>query len=133
MRLEYREDPREWRRLTLATLVGPAVLASFCWWQGWIGFPVWLAVVTMLIPVGMVAVFRPTWFRGYYRGIVWFGYQVARGLGYAILTGIFWLCVVPMGLVLRGTGRDLLQLRRDHTAVTYWRKAPPPTSLDRMF
>jgi hypothetical protein len=133
MRLEYREDPREWRRLTLASLGGPVLLAGFCWWRGWIGWRGWLAVVAAACGVAVLAGVRPEWFRGYYRAIVWSGFQVARALGYAVLTLLFWLLVVPMGLALRWAGHDPLRLRREDGAASYWQKSPPPTDLERMF
>ncbi|MGA4642915.1 hypothetical protein [Limisphaera sp. 4302-co] len=133
MRLEYREDPREWRRLALASLGGPVLLAGFCWWRGWIGWPVVLAVA---LSVGLLAAgvwTRPEWFRGYYRALVWTSFHLARLLGFAVLMVIFWLMVVPMGLVLRCFGWDPLWLRRAPDADSYWQKSPPPTGLDRLF
>jgi len=38
-----------------------------------------------------------------------------------------------MGWGLRLRGRDLLRLRRDPSAASYWHKSPPPTSLERLF
>ncbi|MCS7090340.1 MAG: hypothetical protein RMN51_08550 [Verrucomicrobiota bacterium] len=133
MRLEYREDPREWRRIALASVVGPALVASFCAWRGWMGTKWWVTLLAVLGAILIAALVRPSWFRGYYRMIVWTGFQVARFLGYAVLTGLFWLVVVPLGVFLRVSGRDLLQLKRDDGAVSYWKPAPPATPLDKMF
>ncbi|MEJ5238618.1 MAG: hypothetical protein WHT82_09670 [Limisphaera sp.] len=133
MRLEYREDPREWRKFTLLTLPPPWLLSGYGAWRGWIPWGLWVGITLILGGVAVVACVRPERFRGYYRAGVWVGFQVARALGYAVLTMIFWLVVVPMGWLLRRQGRDLLRLRRDAGASSYWHKSPPPTSLERMF
>jgi uncharacterized membrane protein len=39
---------------------------------------------------------------------------------------LFFLVVTPMGVALRLTGKDLLRLRRDAAATTYWIDRDPP-------
>jgi len=47
--------------------------------------------------------------------------QLLHGIVNPLLMGlIFALAVLPMGLVLRALGKDLLRLRRDASASTYW-------------
>lgn len=133
MRLEYQESPREWRKFTLLTLPPPWLLAGFCAWRGWISWWLWTGLTMVLAGVAAMTCRRPEWFRGYYRAGVWLGFQVARAVGYAVLTMIFWLVVVPMGGLLRVGRRDLLRLRRDPGAASYWQKSPPATPLERMF
>lgn len=43
-----------------------------------------------------------------------------------VLFLIFMLTVVPIGLIMRALGRDLLRLRRDPTAASYWIERQPP-------
>lgn len=43
-----------------------------------------------------------------------------------VLFLIFILTVVPTGLIMRWMGRDLLRLRRDPTAASYWIERQPP-------
>jgi hypothetical protein len=50
--------------------------------------------------------------------------------GSAVLSGLlslaFFLLVTPVGLVLRALGKDVLKLRRDPGAKTYWVDRKPP-------
>jgi hypothetical protein len=55
-----------------------------------------------------------------------------------IILGImFFLVIMPIGLVMRLFGKDFLRLRLEPEAQTYWIKRDPPgpekTSLDRQF
>jgi hypothetical protein len=42
------------------------------------------------------------------------------------MTLLFYAIVTPVGLVMRLTGKDLLRLRIDATAQTYWIERHPP-------
>jgi hypothetical protein len=50
---------------------------------------------------------------------------------------IYFLAVVPTGLVLRALGKDLLRTRFDKSAASYWIKreppGPPPATMTRQF
>jgi hypothetical protein len=54
-----------------------------------------------------------------------------------ILGVMFFLVITPMGLAMRLFGKDLLRLRFDPAAPTYWIRREPPgpekTSLNRQF
>jgi len=39
---------------------------------------------------------------------------------------MFFLVITPMGLLMRATGKDLLRLRRDPAATSYWIERRPP-------
>jgi hypothetical protein len=43
-----------------------------------------------------------------------------------MLAGIFYVSVVPIGLILRACGKDLLRLKRDPDASSYWIERTPP-------
>ncbi len=70
----------------------------------------------------------PGWLRPVYR--VWMGLAVVLGfvMTRVLLTLVFVLLVVPIGLGLRLAGKDLLRLRLDPEAASYWlpRDAPDP-------
>lgn len=61
----------------------------------------------------------------------------ARGVGVAVtwvtLTLVFVLVFLPMGLLLRATGRLRIAPGLDPEAPTYWRPADPPGRHDRQF
>lgn len=133
MRLELKEDPREWRKFTLFALLGLAILSSLLCWRRILPVPLWIAWLGLLALVAVTCLCRPRWFRGWYRRGATAGFHLAQFLGRAALFGVFWLLVTPLGLVLRLAGKDLLRLRRDRGASSYWQAARPPGPLDRMF
>ena len=53
------------------------------------------------------------------------------------LGAIYFVAVVPTGLILRALGKDLLRTRFDRDAETYWIKrdppGPPPATMTRQF
>ena len=66
-----------------------------------------------------------------------FGLLLHRVISPVALALIFYVAVMPVGLVLRLLGKDLLRLRRRPEATTYWIERmppwPPPDSLKNQF
>lgn len=62
---------------------------------------------------------------------VWtrFGLLLHRIVNPLVMGMLFYGTVTPMGLIMRALGKDLLRLKRDPKARTYWieRKPPGPT------
>jgi uncharacterized membrane protein AbrB (regulator of aidB expression) len=133
MKPRLKELPSEWQKFTLATLVPGAVI---CWWLGRRGvLPAALAgALSIGFSLALVAsLARPIWFRGFYRwGVAW-GYRFAHLIGQAALALFFWLVITPLGLFLRCLGKDLLRLKRDPNAKSYWLPRRDASNLDRMF
>ena len=133
MRLKFKEDPREWRKFTLLTLLGFTVLSSLLRWRKVLPGPVWIGLLVLLGVVAVTCLLRPVWFRGYYRAMTKLGFHVTQFIGRAVLFVIFLLLVTPLGLCLRLAGKDLLRLRRDAKAESYWQPARTPGPLERLF
>jgi len=51
----------------------------------------------------------------------------------AVLTVLFIVIAVPVGLTLRVLGKDPLQLKRPRDATTYWRRAKDTSPLKRLY
>ena len=130
--LRLKEDPREWRTFSLA-LAGSITLFAGVWsWRGgWGRGPGFLLILAVVLAV--VAVLVPQRMRPLYRVGMKVGHFLGQWVGGFLLGICFCLVVVPLGVLLRWTGRDLLQLRRRPEAATYWEKARPLGPLDRMF
>ncbi len=133
MKPKYQEDPKEWRKSTLLSAVALAVLSSLLRWRRVLPAGVWLGVVGAMACVALLAVIQPRWFRGYYRVSAWLGFYLAQALGRVCLMLVFVLLLVPLGLVLRVMGKDLLRLKRAPTASTYWVPAKEASPLDNLF
>lgn len=133
MRLRFKEDPREWRKFGLGSALVLALLTGLLCWRGWLPLPVAAAVLAALLAGALLALLQPRWLRGPYR----MGLRVSLALGRVVaplvLGAIFLLVLTPMGLLLRLLGKDLLRLRRDPGASTYWQSVTGSRDLTRMF
>jgi hypothetical protein len=133
MRLHYKENPKEWRKVTLLGLIGPSALIGILRWRGvvsWNGEALALASAAL---VALCAWLRPGWFRGYYRFTTWLGSHIIQFFGTMALATVFFLLLTPFGWFLRLLGKDLLQLKSRPNQQTYWQPAKPDGSLNRMY
>jgi hypothetical protein len=55
-----------------------------------------------------------------------FGLLLHRIVSPVVLGIMFYLVVMPMGLLMRAFGKDFLRLRRNDSAESYWIKREPP-------
>ncbi len=133
MKVRLKEDPKEWRKSTLLTVMALAVLSSILCWRRVLAIPTWRAVIIVLALVAAVAWLRPRVFRGYYRISTRVGFWLSQVLACVVLAGIFVFLVTPLGLLLRIAGKDPLRLKRVRNAETYWSTAKKSSPLDQMF
>ena len=133
MRLNLKDEPKEWRKSTLLAVVGLALLASVLRWRHVLANKTWLAFLAVLAVVACAALLQPRWFRGYHRFSMRLGFAISQFLGRVALVLFFVFVLTPVGLVLRLTGKDPLQLKRPPNAETFWHTAKDPSPLDRLF
>ncbi|MEO8115039.1 MAG: SxtJ family membrane protein, partial [Phenylobacterium sp.] len=50
----------------------------------------------------------------------WFGLMLHAVVNPIVMSLIYWISVVPVGLVMRAAGKDPLRLARDPDAASYW-------------
>lgn len=133
MRLKLKEDPREWRKFTLAAAAGLGALGGVLCWRGILPAP-WLRLWLGALGVALLGVLlRPAWFRGFYRAGATAGFHVGQFMGRVLLVLFFFVVLTPLGLALRLAGKDPLRLKRDRTAGSYWQPARSDGQLDKMF
>jgi hypothetical protein len=84
--------------------------ASWIWWSGGGAF---------FLLAGLAA---PAFLKPLY--IAWMSFAFVLGwINTRVILGVFFYCVMtPIGLVLRLTGKDLLDEKIDSTAKSYWKK-----------
>lgn len=133
MRVRYSEDPVEWRKFTWASMAAPTLFAILGAWRGRWSWSMAGGVGSVALVVCLLATFFPDGFRSWYRGGRWFGHQMGRLMGAVLLTLLFVLALVPLALVLRLLGRDVLGIRRNPALKTYWTPARPPGEFSQMF
>jgi len=133
MKLIFEEDPKEWRKSALLTVLGLAILSSLLRWRRHLPVNAWYAALGVFAAVAVVALFRPRWCRGWYRLSLRLGFYFGQFAGRCALALFFIFILTPVGLILRLAGKDPLQLKRPRDAATCWRPAKNSGSLDRLF
>ena len=133
MKLIFKEDPREWRKSALLTLLGLAILSSLLRWRKHLPAEVWHIVLGVLGLTAICALLQPRWFRGWYRLSLRLGFYSSQFIGRCVLLMFFIFLLTPLGWALRLMGKDPLQLKRPRGAATYWHQAKDCSPLDRLF
>lgn len=133
MKLHFKEEPKEWRKVALLGLVGPSVLAAILRWRGLISWHSLATVLILFFSVALCVSVQPRWFRGYYRFATWIGFRTTQITGHVVLIAFFFLILTPFSWGLRLMGKDLLQLKAPGDQKTFWRPAKQKESLDRMY
>jgi hypothetical protein len=114
-----------------------AFFAAVALWPAWRGRPVrwWaLGVAARVFLAGLV---RPSVLR--IPNLVWFrfGSLLNRVVSPVAASLLFFAVFTPFAVVLRMAGKDLLRLRRDPAAASYWidrdPPGPPPESMAEQF
>jgi hypothetical protein len=133
MQLKLKENPREWQKLVLT---GVVVLGGVSWWlwrRGSMAGNAFGAIVFLLSGTLLLCWLRPRLFRPVYRGVMTASFYVGQGMGRVLLAIFFVMVLSPLALMLRLLGKDLLRLKRDAQAETYWRPAKISQDFDRQF
>lgn len=111
------------------TIVGGLSLwRSGHWWP--FAFP--LAVAFAAIALARPALLAPL-------NRLWtkFGLLLSKIMNPVVLGLLFFVTLVPMGLFMRAMGKDLLRLKRDPAARSYWIErappGPPPASMRNQY
>jgi hypothetical protein len=133
MKLNFKEDPKEWRKSTLLTALGLAILASLLRWRHHLSTNAWCVMLGVFAVVAVCAVLHPPWFRGWYRLSLRLGFYSSQFIGRCVLVLFFFLIITPLGWGLRLAGKDSLQLKRPSNTTTYWQSSKDCSPLDRLF
>jgi hypothetical protein len=133
MRLNFKADPKEWRKSALLTALGLAILSSLLRWRKHLPVNIWLALLALLGFAAICAVLQPRWFRGWYRLSLWLGFYSSQFIGRCVLMLFFIFVMTPLGWGLRLAGKGSLQLNRPRHATTYWHQSRDGSPLDRLF
>lgn len=89
--------------------------------------PYWPWIVALVF--ALAAAVKPSVLKPVHAAWMKLGHVLGAVNSRIILTAVYFLVVVPYGLVLKAFGHDPLSLRKDARATTYRKLAQPPTSL----
>jgi Saxitoxin biosynthesis operon protein SxtJ len=90
------------------------------------GFPPrWYLVIpaAFLVTFGLVA---PRLLAPLNHAWMWLGLMLHRVVAPVLMGIVFFGVILPIGVVMRLRGKDLLRLRFDHNATSYWIIRDPP-------
>jgi len=133
MKINLKDEPKEWRKSALLAAAGLALICSMLRWRHVLATGIWLALLAVLAAVAIAALLQPRWFRGYHRISMRVGFALSQFLGRVALVLFFLLILTPVGLMLRLAGQDPLRLKRPANAETFWHPAKDSSPLDRLF
>lgn len=90
-------------------------------------------VAAVAVAIGMVGLVAPQLVRPVY--IVWMlaAFPIGWVLSHLMMAVIYYLVVTPLGLIMRGLGRDPMQRGFDRSAKTYWIARTNETDNQRYF
>jgi hypothetical protein len=133
MRLKLKENPREWQKFTAVMAVLFAALSFLAYRRAWIQKEGFVLIAALLIGAVILSILFPRSFRPLYRCGMTLSFHISQIMGTILLTIFFLIVLTPIALLLRLTGKDLLALKPDPNATTFWQPAKPSNDFNRMF
>ncbi|HEX7070115.1 MAG TPA: SxtJ family membrane protein [Rhodothermales bacterium] len=116
------------RRFGLTVGIAFAVLGGIVLWRGGAAAPYLLGAGGILVVAGLL-------FPRVLAPVEWAWMKLALVLSYVmtrvILTLAFYLAITPTGFILRLLGKDLLSMKIDRSAQSYWVPVDPNGSQNR--
>lgn len=100
-----------------------ALVAAFSWWFNGKFWPYWLAGSAVFL---ILAYVYPKILGPLNRVWMKFGFLLSIIFSPIMMGIIYYLVVTPIGLLLRLSGKDLLSLKWDRSAKSYWINRDPP-------
>jgi len=104
------------------------------WVWNWEFLPNWI-FIGIGIFIGFWALIGPDSMGGLYRGWMYVALRIGNVINAFILSIVFYLVMMPMGLVMRLAGKDPLRLKLDSQAKSYRveSKVNPKSHMERPF
>jgi len=117
---------------------GP-LFAAFAGLVGWVAIHhfdapkvatwIWASAAAVIVIYYLIPPLRRAIFVAWLAAVFPIGWVISH----VLLSMVFYLLVLPIGLMLRLFRYDALQRRFDHDAVSYWIKRGPPADAKRYF
>ncbi len=117
------------RSLALLFVVISFILVLYWYITSW---DVRLYALLFLFFLGLIGIIKPYWFRIPYRWWMIVAVVVGFFVFRTFLLLVYVVAVVPTSLILRLLGKDLLSVRWDRKADTYWRDRSSRADIKQM-
>jgi hypothetical protein len=133
--IEINRNPtyRELRKFGIFSVIASAIIALLLYLLKGLGFQ-WLAIlcgIGLIIFVSSIISFKVT--RIIYLGLILVTMPIGFVVSFLLMAIFYFLLLMPLGLIFRLIGRDVLGRKFDSTAKSYWVPRRPPESLERYF
>ena len=92
-----------------------------------------LAIFGVGFTIFLISMISPRLIRVIYVVLMAVTYPIGLVVSFTLLTAFYFLLLMPLGLIFRLTGRDVLGRKFDSTAESYWQKRNPPKSSEYYF
>ena len=119
--IELNKDPSHEQLASFGRLWTPVfamILSTMCWNAGlFIGC---VLALTAGVIVSAIAWMNPMCLKGIFVGATLVTFPIGVVLGFGLLAGVYYLCIVPIGLMLRWLKKDPLFKELNVTAESYW-------------
>jgi len=133
MKLKLKENPREWQKFTgvFALLILAVTFSLFR--RRILPIEAVAAALGFGIVLVLAALIQPRWFRPLYRRGMTVSFHIGQFMGKILLSIFFLVVVTPLGILLRLCGKDLLQLKANSGATSYWQPARNSKNFEQQF
>jgi len=132
MSLKLKENPVEWLKFTASFGAMIGMLWCLAGWRGWHAYPWWLGCLPCILATPLCWL-QPHLFRPFYRGGMTCFHALGRVVSTLFLTLFFILILTPMGVWLRLTGKDLLEMHPSSQVETNWKTPRKSGGHGKMF
>ena len=104
-----------------------ALIGGYGLYKGSSHAPIWLGIAAVLAGLTLI---RPQWLNPANRAWLKLGLVMYHVVNPVIMALLFFVAVLPIGLIMRLFGKDFLKLAWDRSSSTYWsaRSDPRPPS-----
>src|SRR5258706_11090139 len=133
MQPKLKENPKDWLKFTAAVCLALMLVTLGLTKRSVFSRTTMWTLLGFLAGALLLCLIKPRLFRGFYRAGMTVAFYMGQFVGRILLTLIFLLVVTPLGLLLRLLGKDLLRLKRDPSAQTYWEPVKQNHDLEREF
>ena len=123
------------RQLTIFGLLWTAFLGV----AGWIVFsrcgtmPVAIGLWIAAVAVPLAGVALPELLRWVYVGMAYAAFPIGYVVSHAVLAAVYYLLILPTGLLIRLAGHDPMRRRLDPDSNSYWLDRKPSDDVNRYF
>ncbi len=115
---KLRDDPATLRKFSFTIAAALLVLGVAIFYFSALDNALWLWGMASVLTICGLA--RPALLKPFHKIWMTLGLTLGWFMSRLILTLLFYLVMTPIGLVLRASGKDILNQRIDKNAPTYW-------------